>query len=305
MAQYMIRGIDDAANLVNIRSDLHFVFDKGRFTIVPKPSAAPAALAASDALDALDAGSYALSVHVLKDDKDELVPMYHNLSIRPEAASEVSREALFARFAMSIFPLVQSFLETDSPRHLAVIAVGSTGRTPRRSWMNRQQLTAFRDQRGETPTGSRKRMSSQISRDDEVDPDDQYQERWERRYDSVTSTDTDEDPPDEYTRWHHEVGRFAAVPDFAESALDNECYKWYHKVGKSAANRGPGEEVLDECTRGYFERVGWPQAGKSSSERGSDLDTEALPNLSRSIATCSNRSSALLDPLAVEAGGQR
>lgn len=204
-------GIHDIANIITFRSDLHFSFDQNRFIIVPK-------------LLGGGSGLYALSIHVLKDGKDELVPLYHNLPIQPGAAPEISRESLFARLALSIFPLVQSFLNAESPRYLAVMSPESSGPTPKFSWMNKQQLTSFRSQRGETPTGPRKRLSSQISRDDEIGYEaicesQQYQERRRYSVDSERILDdglldwfSDDEDPDECTRWYYEHGRVTKTP---------------------------------------------------------------------------------------------
>jgi hypothetical protein len=293
MARYMPekRGIDDSANLVTLRADLHMIFDKNLFTIVPKPSG-------------ID--SYAFLVHVLKDakgGKGELVPSYHNRSIRPEAASAHSQEALFARFALSIFPLVQSFFDTDISRYLAVKSPESSGPKSRFVWMNKQQLTGFRMQRGETPTGSRKRLSSQMSRDDELGCEavhDHPEQRKRRMYSFSSASADNEGLLDEGTRWYNEHGKFAAAVSSAQRELE-ENTTWYHEHGRFAAALSSAQRELEENTEWYDEEMGL--TAKSGSESGGESggESERLPNLSHSFTTSgSNRSSALLDQPGME-----
>lgn len=160
MAQYADdpeRGIENTANIATLRSDIHFLFDAHRFVVVPKPSARS------------HSGStpFALAVHVLKEGSDDIVPLHHNVSIQPSSAATLGREFLFARFALAVFTLVQSFVDAPAPRYLSVSKLEES--MTKLKWMNGQQFAKHRDQRDESHNKSKKRSSSQISRDHPVD----------------------------------------------------------------------------------------------------------------------------------------
>lgn len=127
--------IDQALNKISLRSDLHNLFDATFLTIIPKPvfvqppsppsssSGNPTTAGVSTPrVPSQDGPQYALSVHVLSTPMVELIPLYHNLALRYPGLGPVagpsqqylgSREFLFARFAWSIFKLVQGFLDTE------------------------------------------------------------------------------------------------------------------------------------------------------------------------------------------------
>ncbi|KZM18263.1 uncharacterized protein EKO05_0003198 [Ascochyta rabiei] len=96
-------GLDDMANALLLRADLHIAFDTPRLAFVPKP--------ATD-------GSMRLVAHVLGS-SPELELLYHNRELHPTA---VSVDMLYARFAWSIFPLLCAFLESDTDRRLTLRA---------------------------------------------------------------------------------------------------------------------------------------------------------------------------------------
>ena len=166
MSQYALDpwcGIQDIANLVPMRSDIHFLFDSNRFTVAPKPSTP---------------GCYALAIHVLNDGIDELVPLYHNVAIQPSSAPLFGREFLFARFALSIFPLVMSFVDSPAPRYLAISNLEDHSEPSKFAWMNGPQFALHLDRRGESRTGS-KRTFSQMSPDQQVEAE--YDDCYSRR----------------------------------------------------------------------------------------------------------------------------
>jgi hypothetical protein len=84
--------LDDTANALLLRADLHIAFDKSRFTFVPKP--------------ACDGNGVRLVVHLLEPSA-EFEHLYHNRELH---ASAVGIEMLYARFAWSLFPLLGAFL---------------------------------------------------------------------------------------------------------------------------------------------------------------------------------------------------
>lgn len=85
--QSRLNPIDDDSNLILLRSDIHSLFDKRRFTVAPKTS--------SDSLPNI-------VLHVLLPNMhSELHTLYHNRRLHG-AANGISIEFLFARFAWSI-----------------------------------------------------------------------------------------------------------------------------------------------------------------------------------------------------------
>ncbi|KUI73476.1 hypothetical protein VM1G_08916 [Cytospora mali] len=161
MAQYADEpghGIKDAANLATMRSDLHSLFDSHRFAIVPKPSTTSTASSSS---------SFALAMHVLREGSDGIVQLHHNVSIQPSSAATLSRHSLFARFALSIFTLAKGFVESPAPRYLSVTKLDESA--TKLEWMSGQQFAKYRDQKGDSRNGTKKRSSSQISRDRPAD----------------------------------------------------------------------------------------------------------------------------------------
>ncbi|KUI70127.1 hypothetical protein VM1G_05769 [Cytospora mali] len=141
--------IDQPSNKVRIRADLQALWESAYLTIVPKPvfveapafqpptsqippSPQPASMSRSSepttaAPAPASSTAYALAVHVLATPTSqlEIIPLYHNLALRfQEPGNEFSRQYLdsreffFARFAWSIFPLLQSFL--NKQRWIAV-----------------------------------------------------------------------------------------------------------------------------------------------------------------------------------------
>ncbi|KAI3317243.1 hypothetical protein HD806DRAFT_515595 [Xylariaceae sp. AK1471] len=95
------RNIDDDANMISLRRDLHFLFDQRRFSIVPKkPTSQDAGLQQEQVGDP----RLLLFVHILLPDRfDELCGLYHNRPLQPVSGLDVRPEFLFARFAWSIF----------------------------------------------------------------------------------------------------------------------------------------------------------------------------------------------------------
>jgi len=93
--------LDDTANALLLRADLHITFDSPSVVFVPKP--------ATD-------GSMRLVAHALEH-SPELEHLYHNHELHPTA---VGINMLYARFAWSIFTLLDTFLESKVDRRLAL-----------------------------------------------------------------------------------------------------------------------------------------------------------------------------------------
>ncbi|KAF2623331.1 hypothetical protein BU25DRAFT_414346 [Macroventuria anomochaeta] len=95
--------LDDMANALLLRADLHIAFDTPRLAFVPKPATN---------------GSMRLVAHVLGS-SPEFELLYHNRELHPTA---VGVDMLYARFAWSILPLLRAFLESDTDRRLTLRA---------------------------------------------------------------------------------------------------------------------------------------------------------------------------------------
>lgn len=247
MAQYAsdpARGIADMANIAVMRSDIHSMFDASRFAIVPKPSAGSSTPGAS-----AGSSSYALAVHVLNEGFDELTPLYHNVAIQSSSAEVFSGEFLFARFALSLFPLVQSFIDSPAPRHIAVSKLDTSEEISKLAWMNGREFAQHREQRGESRNGSKKRGSSNISRDTQ-DPAD---------------TDSAECPrsPKRRSRSHD------YMPDFYFSGAQTEgcTTKWCDGHAQSTDAIEPfGLEGMEVC-RWWRDETAQPDSQTSEEEQ--------------------------------------
>ncbi|TGJ88225.1 hypothetical protein E0Z10_g544 [Xylaria hypoxylon] len=89
-----MRGIDGSGNLCHFRFDIHNALDKFVFALVYKASS--------------------WVIHVLQTSEDgawdEFAQEYHNLQVLLWQLAHISRECLFARFALNVFILVRPFL---------------------------------------------------------------------------------------------------------------------------------------------------------------------------------------------------
>jgi hypothetical protein len=95
--------LDDTADALLLRADLHIAFDKPRIALVPK----------------LDTdGSMRLVAHLLEY-SPELEYLYYNCKLHTSA---VGVDMLYARFVWSVFTLLDAFLECKIDRRLALRA---------------------------------------------------------------------------------------------------------------------------------------------------------------------------------------
>ncbi|KAJ9634073.1 hypothetical protein H2199_009104 [Coniosporium tulheliwenetii] len=136
--------LDDTANALLLRADLHIVFDKPRFTFVPKP--------------ACDGSGMRLVVHLLEPSA-ELEHLYHNRELH---ASAVGIEMLYARFAWSLFPLLGAFLSCRTNRRLAF-------RTPNGGLADSRGFVAAALCEQFSAAATRKRSQSPKKRKPEID----------------------------------------------------------------------------------------------------------------------------------------
>lgn len=96
------RILDDTANALLLREDLHTQFDANKFVFVPKKGA-----------DA--AGSASIVTHLLLPSR-ELGMLHHNVRLKP--ILNVHPAFLFARFALSIFRFAEAFLTQGVDRNI-------------------------------------------------------------------------------------------------------------------------------------------------------------------------------------------
>lgn len=94
--------LEDTANALLLRADLHIAFDKPRIAFVPKPTG--------------DGGDMRLVAHLLEH-SPELEYLYHNRELHP---TTVGIDMLYARFAWTVFSLLDAFLECKTDRRLAL-----------------------------------------------------------------------------------------------------------------------------------------------------------------------------------------
>ncbi|KUI70971.1 hypothetical protein VM1G_06389 [Cytospora mali] len=228
--------ISDKANIAFMRADIHLLFDQRRFAILPKPisSLTPTPSPSSSPLGrGSDPGSYAFAAHVLKDDEEsgEFCDLYHNVAAQRSGINKLGREFLFARFAWTLFSHLQPFLESSTRRYIAITTRDETESrcsTTQLKWMNNKEWVECLTSRGEICDGSRKRTSSQVTRDEDLETDDAYQERWDLRSHSLESAhayldnlDPEERQIEENTMWYNEVGQYAA--DALDDNPDMDC----------------------------------------------------------------------------------
>lgn len=99
-------AVDDAANAILLRADVHHVFDQARFVFVPKSRGD-------------DNGDAIVVVHVMGGSRS-LLRLYHNVALLP--LQDVAVEFMFARFTWAIFSFLQGFVLAGIPRALSIKA---------------------------------------------------------------------------------------------------------------------------------------------------------------------------------------
>ena len=96
----VLSAINSPANVMLMREDLHTAFDQRQFVFVPKATGNEASV---------------LVTHVLNY-SPELSKLYHNTKLH--SIDGIAPEFLFARFAWSVFPLLQNFLVDGVSKNL-------------------------------------------------------------------------------------------------------------------------------------------------------------------------------------------
>ncbi|KAH8712037.1 hypothetical protein GQ44DRAFT_625931 [Phaeosphaeriaceae sp. PMI808] len=124
--------LDDISNALLLRTDLHIAFDKPKFVFVPKPSADPE--------------KPKLVTHLVEASA-ELEYLYHNRALHSLRSSV---ETLFARFAWSIFPLLDTFLTCRARRRL-LLANNNATFFDREGFVSWERCAQFSRKRSQSP----------------------------------------------------------------------------------------------------------------------------------------------------------
>ena len=101
---------DTLSNILRLRSDAHFIWDKSEFSIVPRRND-PSARGASWYTQVLNDG-------------EELHEYWHGIELQPLAGRPA--QYLYARFAWDIFPRLHTFLRAGRERALLVCRLDGT-----------------------------------------------------------------------------------------------------------------------------------------------------------------------------------
>ena len=107
-----IGDINNPANILPLRSDIHKCFDNRWVVIAPKVQRA-----------AVGAGSPRYMTHILWEDAAELWPTYHNTLV--QYLHMRSAPYLFARFASAVLLSVKRFITTNTPRYVIRVEVST------------------------------------------------------------------------------------------------------------------------------------------------------------------------------------
>ncbi|KFH48542.1 hypothetical protein ACRE_006410 [Hapsidospora chrysogenum ATCC 11550] len=109
--------IDNAANILPLRRDLHKCFDDRWFAVVPEtPEVATTARVTTHS-----AAQYL--THILSKDAAELWPEYHHTIV--QSLHGGSRPYLFARFAWAVLLKVKPFVTAGWPRHVIRVHISN------------------------------------------------------------------------------------------------------------------------------------------------------------------------------------
>ena len=126
----LLRNIDDPANILPLKVDLHRCFDKRWFAIIPKST------------ETLAPYSSPYVTHILLDEAAELWPTHHNTLV--QYLDEKAHYYLFARFAWAILLQVKPFIIAGFSRHVIRIQMSGEGKTNREeTFLNGSQLKAY------------------------------------------------------------------------------------------------------------------------------------------------------------------
>ncbi|OXV12182.1 hypothetical protein Egran_00057, partial [Elaphomyces granulatus] len=164
MARYGIdlRDIDNDANIIRLRPDLHRYFDRRWWAIVPK-------VARAAETETHSPPQYV--VHILSKTAAELWPTYHDCLV--QYLHPDSRPYLFARFAWVILFSVKGFITAGNPRNVMRTHVSVDGKVEQKA----EILSGFNaygggGSKGATPSNKRKSRGGAADEDDRSSSED-------------------------------------------------------------------------------------------------------------------------------------
>lgn len=128
-----MRSIDDMANGMLLRADLHIAFDAMKFVFYPKYKNAEE----GDITQGAEGENKPVLVTHIMVPSNELHLLYHNVPLQP--IPKVSREYLFARFAWTIFPLVGDFFDGGVKRAVTGVRASERWIDGEGSWLDALQ----------------------------------------------------------------------------------------------------------------------------------------------------------------------
>lgn len=116
-----VPDIDDARNIIPLKMDVHYCFDRFMFTIVPKPQAPTTDFDTESTKNAL-----IYKLHVLAGDQASFTSLHHDIQL-PHLRG-IAAEYLFARFALSVLIRVKPFIIAGYRRRIARFMAVNNGR---------------------------------------------------------------------------------------------------------------------------------------------------------------------------------
>ncbi|KAI9679117.1 MAG: hypothetical protein M1829_001787 [Trizodia sp. TS-e1964] len=216
--------MDDMANGIMLRRDIHFVFDSKEFVFVPKNNK--------------------IVTHFLGQSED-LGILYHNHATQP--LKDTSKEFLYARFAYSVFPLLLKFLIRGPNRFIQ--------RTPQPNgvgysaeWATQHEFLASRPStRTNSSPQKRHRGSNQAS--DDLSSPPSFKRRRLGRQDSFSAASLSpsptqkSEPPDDCGLELHQSLEYPAVNSWLTSQLQTGA-EMVEVKDVEAPLKGPGLEEM-------------------------------------------------------------
>ncbi|KAI0192952.1 hypothetical protein EV127DRAFT_490176 [Xylaria flabelliformis] len=149
--------VDSELNMMKLRTDFHWLFNKCLFVIVPKPLSIspdscpelpPAAETQQQSPEAVpthqqspeaEVPEIRFAVHFLDHRYiSRYIRQYHNVGVQRADLDLINLDFLFARFALALFPYLYVFLHSGDKRYLSIVSVDKkTGvRSRQATWVS-------------------------------------------------------------------------------------------------------------------------------------------------------------------------
>lgn len=197
-----VADIDNGANILPLKQDIHHCFDDRWFVIVPKTIKVETGSATP---------STQYITHIISRGAAELWPTYHNTLVQSLHYS--SREYLFARFAWAILFRAKLFVIDGYPRHVIRIHKEEEGNIEYKAEYCPGKLLSSKYSGGRSQGATPKRKFGQSAADDEENP---LESSSEGSHFSMEETDSLWDKMDDWK----ETGRQRRQESSDETAPD-------------------------------------------------------------------------------------